>query len=336
MSNKLIFLVLFALPLSVMADHASVSLGTGMGSASPMSTESGITMSKGSISTGIRSELIRLDEYSDHKLQELREADGDADLHSVESLWSISASAAYAISDDFTVGFRIPFIMRDNIREPAHGHGHDDEDEHVDIESLGDVEGIGDTTVFGQYRFFHNEGTHVSALFGIKAPTGKTSRHSADGEELLETEFQPGSGSWDGIMGFAFTQQLGAVSIDASTVYTVTSEGAQETDLGDIFSYNFALSYRLFGDNDLNFEATNFAVDTILELNGEWRDQEQTDGRKDNNSGGNILYLSPGLRFTSGKHVSLGASFGIPIVQDTNGDQVEPDYRIISSINVNF
>ncbi len=336
MLKKSIPLLLATLPFSVFADHASIGLG--VGSASPIATESGITIPKGSFSTGIRSELIRLDEYSDSKLQELREADAEADLHSVESLWSISAAAAYAITDDFTVGFRIPFIMRDNIREPAHGHGdHDDEhDEPAEIESLGNIEGIGDTTFYGQYRFFQNEGSHLSALFGIKAPTGKTSRHSADGSELLETEFQPGSGSWDGIMGLAFTQQFDDLSFDASTVYTVTSEGAQDTDLGDIFSYNFALSYRLFGQNGLSYQPAQFAVDTILEINGEWRDKEETNGSKDGNSGGNIVYFSPGIRLTAGKHVSLGASFGIPIVQNTNGNQVEPDYRIISSVNIAF
>lgn len=327
-----ISLLLATLPFSVFADHASIGLG--VGSASPIATESGITMPKGSFSTGIRSELIRLDEYSDSKLQELREADAEADLHSVESLWSISAAAAYAITDDFTVGFRIPFIMRDNIREPEHDHV----GPGAEIESLGNIEGIGDTTFYGQYRFFQNEGTHISALFGIKTPTGKTNRSylHEEGIELLDAEFQPGSGSWDGILGLAFTQELGLFSVDASTVYNISSEGTQDTDLGDIFSYNFALSYRLFGQQNSSYAAPKFALDTIIEFNGEWRDKEETRNINDNNSGGHLAYISPGLRLSAGKNVSIGASFGIPVVQDTNGNQVEPDYRIISSLNIAF
>jgi hypothetical protein len=333
MLKKSIPLLLATLPFSVFADHASIGLG--VGSASPIATESGITMPKGTISTGIRSELIRLDEYSDSKLQDLRAADAEADLHSVESLWSISAAAAYAITDDFTVGFRIPFIMRDNIREPEH----DFEGPGVaPIESLGNIEGIGDSTFYGQYRFFQNEGTHISALFGIKTPTGKTNRdHVHDGGiALLDAEFQPGSGSWDGILGLAFTQELGLFSVDASTVYNISSEGTQGTDLGDIFSYNFALSYRLFGQQNLSYAAPKFALDTIIEFNGEWRDKEETRNINDNNSGGHLAYISPGLRLSAGKNVSIGASFGIPVVQDTNGNQVEPDYRIISSVNIAF
>ncbi|MCK4842197.1 MAG: transporter [Methylococcales bacterium] len=260
----------------------------------------------------------------------MREADAEADIHSVESLWSLSVSAAYGITDDLTIGVRLPFIMRNNIKEPEHDHV----GSGAEIESLGDVEGIGDTTFYSQYRFFKNGGTNASVLLGIKTPTGKTNRGSPHG--ILDAEFQPGTGSWDGILGLAFTQELAAFSIDASTVYTVASEGTQDTDLGDIFSYNFALSYRLFGQQGLSYEAPKYAFDAILEYNGEWRDKEEVGSIKDNNSGGNIGYISPGLRFSAGKNVSIAASFGIPVVQSTNGDQVEPDYRVISSINFSF
>ncbi len=334
MSKKILPFFLVTLPCTALADHASIGLG--VGTASPIATESALTLPEGRISTGFRAEYIRFDEYSNTKLQALREADTEADLHSVESLWSLSVAAAYGITDDLTVGIRVPFILRDNIREPAHGDHGGGHDEPAAIESLGNIEGIGDTTLYGQYRFFKHDGTNVSVLFGIKTPTGKTSRHSADGLALLDTEFQPGSGSWDGILGLAFTQKQGAFSVDASTVYTIASEGTQETDLGDIFSYNFALSYRLFGQQGLSYQAPKYAFDTILEFNGEWRDKEENHGLKDNNSGGNIAYISPGLRFAAAKNISMAASFGIPVVQDTNGDQVEPDYRVISSINFSF
>ena len=331
MSKIILPLFLIIFPFTALADHASVGLG--VGNASPIATESGITLPEGKVSTGFRAELIKFVEYSDSELQALRADDAEADLHSVQSLWSLSVSAAYGVTDDLTVGVRVPYILRHNIREPEHdfmGPG------VADVESLGNVEGIGDTTFYGQYRFFKNKNTNVSAIFGIKTPTGKTSRYSADGAELLDTEFQPGSGSWDGILGLAVTQEIGPFSIDASTVYTITSKGAQDTDLGDIFSYNAALSYRLFGQQGRSYEAPTFAVDTILEVNGEWRDNEKVLGIKNTNSGNNIIYISPGLRFTAGKHVNVATSFGIPVVPDTNGDQVEPDYRIISSININF
>jgi hypothetical protein len=139
-------------------------------------------------------------------------------------------------------------------------------------------------------------------------------------------------------MGLAYTQIFGAFAFDTNVLYTVVSEGSQDTDLGDIFDYNFALSYRLGVGHPNTFftEPGRFAWDLILELNGEWRDKEEVSGREDDNSGGNIVYLSPGVRLTGGRRWSLAASFGYPVVTDLNGDQVDPDYRVLSNLSFAF
>ncbi len=325
------------LPSLALADHGSVSLGVGY--AAPIATESGTTLPENKFAVGVRTEYIELDSYSDKRLQNLRAADENADLHSVDSLWTHSVAVSYGLTDDFTIGVRVPFIHRNNINEPAHGHHGEEEEEHHDepaeIERLGDVEGIGDTIFHGKYRFFKDDKTDIAVLFGIKAPTGKTSRHSDSGE-LLETEFQPGSGSWDGIGGLALTRRFNDFSFNTSMVYNVSSEGAQNTDLGDIFSYNFALAYKLLGKQQASYLPPKFGLDLVIELNGEHRAHEETNGHKDSNSGGNLVFFSPGIRFTASKIVSAGLSVGIPVVKDTNGDQVEPDYRIIGNVNFNF
>ncbi len=323
-----ISLSLLLLPKLVIADHGSISLGTG--SASPIATETAITLPQGEWSLGLRTEYSRLDSFSDSRLQELRAEDAEADLHSVRSLWTYSAGLSYGITDDLTVGFKIPFIYRNNIREPEHDHV----GPGAEIEDLGDVEGIGDASFFGQYRFFNQENTHASVILGLKAPTGKTSR-SVPGE-ILETEFQPGSGSWDGLFGLAFTRQIDAFSFDSSFVYNLSSEGIQNTDLGDVFSYNFATSYNILGTNDLSLANSPIKLDLIMEINGEWRDREEVNGIEDNNSGGNLVFLSPGIKIHTTEASSFAVSLGVPVVQDTNGNQDEPDYRIIGNFNIGF
>ncbi len=113
MPKKLLTLCFTTLPFTVLADHASIGLGAGL--ASPISTESGIILPEGMISTGFRSEYIKFNEYSDAKLQDLRAEDAEADLHSVESLWSLSISAAYGLTDDLTIGIRVPFILEKSV-----------------------------------------------------------------------------------------------------------------------------------------------------------------------------------------------------------------------------
>lgn len=364
--------LLFSIPLTVMADHGSVNLNTN--SAAPIATESGITLPANKWSVGLRTEYIKSDGYLDDELVHLREADEEGDLHSTKELWTYSAGVSYGVTDDFTIGIRLPFIYRTGIREPAHGHHgeveethheeeevheeahHEDEEEHheeeehhveeevhqelasiTNIADIGDVEGIGDITVFGQYRFFHQNDLSASVILGVKMPTGKTNRKSAEGTEILETEFQPGSGSWDGILGLAFTQQIEAFSLDSSFVYNVTSEGAQDTDLGDVFSYNFAASYSVIGNHSMSLmKQSDFGLDVVMEINGEWRDYEETRGIRDGNSGGNVVYFSPGIRFKAKNLINAGISVGIPFIQDMNGNQTEPDFRIIGNIGFSF
>ena len=337
------------------SDHASVALG--VGTAAPISTESAVTLPEGNWAVGIRSEYQELDSFSDKRLRELREQDEEGDFHSVDSLWNNSIAVSYGVTDDFTVGIRLPFIHRNDIKEPEHGHGgeveheeeeeeheeeseHEEENEHdeaelAEIVQLGDVEGIGDLSVFGEYRFYKNEGTHIAAIFGFKAPTGKTNRNSDQGERL-DLELQPGSGSWDGMVGAAFTQEMGAFSFYSSVLYTFVTEGHQHTDLGDIFTYNGALAYRVLGQQGQSYLPPKFALDLIAEVNGEWRDKEKTRGHHDDNSGGNLVYISPGVRVSMPYNASLGFSFGIPVVKDTNGDQVEPDYRMVTSASISW
>lgn len=355
-----VFFVLTAIPFPIFADHASV--GFGVGSASPINTESGVPLPENKWAVGIRNEYITFDQYSDNELRHLREQNPEADLHSVDTLNQVSIGVAYGITDNFSVGVRLPIVMRNNIREPEHDHGfnetahgniHTEADEHeteheddhddqhnegiapINIVTLGDVAGVGDALFFGQYRFLQYEGSNLSALFGVKTPTGATDRKSDQGT-LLEAEFQPGSGSWDGLMGFAFTQELEDFNFDSNILYTVVTKGTQDTNLGDIFDYNFALSYRLFGKEGNSYMPPDYVFELIGEVNGEWREKENRAGVIDNNSGGNIVYLSPGFRLSVKKTANLAFSFGIPVVRGVNGDQVKPDYRIISSINVNF
>ncbi len=335
--NKVLSALLY-FPLVALADHGSVGLG--VGSAAPISTESGLTLPENKWAIGYRSEYIKFNEFSDTELQHLREEGPDADLHSVKSFWSHSIAAAYGVTDDFTVGIRLPYISRSNIREPAHGHGHEEAegahgDEPADIENLGHADGLGDAIFYGQYRIFQQENSHLSVLLGVKTPTGETKFKTSDGE-VLETEFQPGSGSWDGLFGLAFTQKVGDFSLDTSLVYSLVTEGSQQTDLGDVISYNAALSYRLMGGETLSYIPPKYGFDLVLEMNGEWRDMKRVAAEYDNNSGGNILYISPGIRFIAQDLVSFAVSVGLPVTDGFNGDQVNPDYRIIGNVNFNF
>lgn len=362
MSHRL-FAFLLSAGLVAAAQPAAAhhpSTGGSTGTSGPINVISASTLEKGQGAAAVLFELIKLDALSDHTLAHL--AEDHVHAHSIDRILSPSLVLAYGFTNDLTVSARLPFVRRDNIREGHHEHVHG-VGEVNEVAQRGDTDGVGDLTLLGQYRFFNNQasGTEIAGLLGIKAPTGRTGEHDDHGE-LFEAEFQPGSGSWDGLFGLAFSQRLGVASVHASALYSFVTEGTQDTDLGDRLHYGVAISYRLGGaaaasgpmyagvhshrahrhakvESHLHHvEAAptpSLAVDLILELNGEWAAKQQAGGVKDDNSGGHSLYLSPGIRFSYDK-VSAFATVGVPFVNDLNGYQAEPDWRLFTGVAMSF
>jgi hypothetical protein len=277
--------------------------------------------------------------------------------HSITTVQSAVAAFAYGITDDLQVALRVPNVRRTNIREGHH--------EHVggvainSIDARGDSTGVGDATLLSQWRFYNDVlgARQAALLFGVKMPTGTTNNFDQLGE-LFETEFQPGSGSWDLLAGFAASQRFGSLSLDANVLYVFAGTGAQDTNLGNRFLYNAAVSYRLIGSSNDPLTAfahaghdhktpvrkapavpvaptPTLAVDATLELNGEWHAKEQTAGVKDDNSGGNTVFLAPGIRVVYGKGSGF-LSVGVPIVNNQNGLQSKPEFRVLSGLALAF
>lgn len=325
-----------AFPFHAQADHASVSLGNS-GPGGTISTQSGATLTAGRWAVGLRSEYTEFDDFSDGQLVDFAENFPDEDIHSVDSVYSTELSLAFGVSDDFTLGFSLPYVKRSNIREAHHGEeGVEGEEEELEAENIGDADGLGDARFYGQYRFFRSSdnNTHLAAIAGLKLPTGRSHEISAE-DERFEQEFQPGSGSWDPFFGAAFTQYWQRLRLDASAIYQITTEGDQDTDLGDVFAFNAGFSYRVAGDHQGNTSSDALNFDVVLELNGEWRDEEEEEGITDPNSGGTLLFLSPGLRVSS-KGWNANVAFGFPLVDDVNGRQVEPDWRLVGGMSFLF
>jgi hypothetical protein len=329
--------------------------GGNTGGGGPIVTIPATTLEQGHFAAAIWYEYVRLGGLSDAAL--IDAASKHIHAHSIKTIESAVAGFAYGVTDDFMIALRTPINRRTDIREGHHEHTGGGVINSVDFR--GDSTGFGDVTVLGQWRFFNDllSGTQAALLFGVKAPTGTTNLRDELGE-LFETEFQPGTGSWDWLVGAAFSQQFGSLSFDANVLYIGAGTGAQQTNMGNRFLYNAAVSYRLIGavDNPRNARAhaghghsapvrkapaqveaprPSWALDGILELNGEWHDKQKIAGVVDQNSGGNTVYLAPGLRASYDRFSSF-VSVGIPIVNEMNGLQSKPDYRVVSGMSFGF
>ena len=356
-----------------MSHHPS---GTGTSSTGgPIVTIPGTTLQKGASAFYLILEHFSFDELSDAVLEAAAARDEHA--HSLATLENPAIGYSYGLTDRLMVSLQLPYVVRTGIREASHHHhdeaaeGHSEggeteeheggethhetpvaENETVD---RGDTEGVGDLTLFGQYRFYGQDtGLQASLLTGIKTPTGKTGERDDQGE-LFEAEFQPGSGSWDPMLGLALSQAQGRWSVAGNVLYTIATGGTQHTDLGDRFHYNGAVTYRLLGGDaetspkaamnhshhnrnqhhDTSLSPKGLVIDAVLELNGEWQAKQNISGQTDPNSGGNVVYLSPGIRIASNRWSGF-ATVGIPIINDLNGLQSEPTYRLFGGVLVGF
>ncbi|MCL5885354.1 MAG: hypothetical protein M1377_08485, partial [Deltaproteobacteria bacterium] len=180
---------------------------------------------------------------------------------------------------------------------------------------------------------------------GLKTPTGST-RETDNGGDRFDAEFQPGSGSWDPLVGLAAGRRWDSASLDASILYTIATKGAQETDLGDILHFGAAVSRRFAPaghgshapstshGHGPEVRHSHLEWDFILEATGEWKRKQTVLGVKDGDSGGTLVLLSPGVRLNFYERWSAYLSAGIPVLQDLNGTQHETRYRVILGISV--
>jgi hypothetical protein len=326
------FLFLILLPGNAWSDHPTMSVGSGM--AGPINTLPAETLTKGQWTAGFRYEYLKMDALSDNKLAQL--SDEGESVHSTDSLSSQSLSMAYGVTNDFMLVGNLPYVSRRNIRETA---GHHDDDEESGVVKLGDSKGIGDASLYGLYRFVNNEqtGLQVSAMGGLKMPTGDTKEKTKEGDRF-EAEHQPGSGSWDPLFGFGVSRPWNSTSLSASLFYQVSTEGTQDTIIGDGVFYSLALAHRLGSVNSHNHHdhGPHREWDLILELNGEWREKVDIDGARDDNTGGHVLFLAPGIRYAASQGWAAALSFGVPVIKNLNGIQSKPDWHVIGNIGYAF
>ncbi len=221
-------------------------------------------------------------------------------------------TGVYGVTGDLTLGLTLPIVEKDLEFKSSSGT--------KTIHSSG----LGDLSVVGVYRFYRRDvpraTTQFSLIGGVKAPTGSTSQSDRDAPLLpgnnrkrLPRPLQPGSGSWDGIVGIAGFQNLDRLSFYGSVQGKINSE-EDDFRFGNNLHYDFTVDYVTLAERNLFF---------VLEFNGINAGRNEENGRKARNSGGHTLFISPGIEYLPLPYLILESSVQIPIVQDLNGRQPE-------------
>ncbi len=327
---------------SVRADHMTSIAKFDLIAAGPIITIPARTLPQGTTVASLSLLYLNNNELSDATL---KAAAGrhEEHVHSTARVRATALSLSHGVTDDFSLGLRLPYVKRRDIREGEHHHDLAGDQ----VAGLGASGGLGDLTAIGQYRLYRSEDKrHAAALLlGTRMPTGTTSERTNE-DNKFDVDEQPGSGAWSGLFGASWSSAFGRLEIDSNILYTLSTRGARDVDLGDILNYNLSFAWGLaLGTVHHHKEgATHIhrrdgvlrGVNVVLEVNGVWRQQITVGGKEEANTGGNITYLSPGIRAAVAGGWSAYANLGVPVIEGLNGLQSEPRYRVVAGVNKSF
>lgn len=198
--------------------------------------------------------------------------------------------------------------------------------------------GPGDLTAVGVYRFFRRDvergTTQLSFIGGLKLPSGATDVEDSNLPRLtgrpdtrLPPSLQLGSGSVDGLVGLAGFHNTDRLSFYAGVQGKLNTEGAQDFQAGNSVFYDLAADYVLLPQRNMF---------VVLELNGVSTSRAEQAGRTVRDSGGQLLFISPGLQYLPLPYLILETSVQVPIYRDLNGRQLAPDWSVVVGVRYLF
>ncbi len=194
--------------------------------------------------------------------------------------------------------------------------------------------GMGDTLLLARYTAFaHDEPSatlRIAPFLGVKTPTGSHKESDAFGR--LPQPLQAGSGSWDGIVGVAFTRQTLAWELDADAAYRVNGE-ADRFRFGNEALADVSFQYRVW-PRQLAEDIPSF-IYVVVESNLDWRERDELNGVRDPGSGGSTLDLDLGLQYVREKYI-LEAAVRRPLIQNLRTGALERDYELTFGFRLNF
>ncbi len=218
----------------------------------------------------------------------------------------------YSISEAMALTVELPFILRT--------HSHIDEGRNVSF----NLRGLGDIIVGGVFSLLSSPEEYdpsLSVQVGAKLPTGVTDATGSNGE-VAEVTIQPGTGSFDGIVGLDYRQGLARapslsgefsiVPLTAGMSYQVGGRGTHGYRLGNVLLVYLGSEYRLLGQ-----------VTLLLQANGMFRAHSDvgSTGESPQNTGGAQIFLSPGVKLHLSSAVSVFGNVHVPVYLNVQGIQ---------------
>jgi hypothetical protein len=226
---------------------------------------------------------------------------------------NLIAGIAYTINPSWGISAQLPFVDRD--------HSHIVNSTIPEYESW-HLEGIGDLRVNVLHPFAIDHGT-VGVQVGLKLPTGKFNEVNSQGV-LAERSLQPGTGTTDALLGAYYNakQEGGAATLFTQFVWQRPFDQRDGYAPGQRFGLDIGLGYAL-----------THKAKALLQLNMLAKDRDQGINAEPDESGGQFVFISPGLSYLLTSHLQLYGFVQLPLYQYVNGTQLTADWSAVAGLS---
>lgn len=187
---------------------------------------------------------------------------------------------------------------------------------------------LADIKIIGRYRGLSPDGD-IGLLFGLKLPTGRTTAKFTTGPlagTALDRSLQAGTGSTDLILG---AYRFGSLNKDWDWFAQGLFQSALHTKdgyrPGNALNLNAGVRYMARGNTAPQ-----------LQINAKTGGRDSGANADPNNSGGTVVYLSPGLTYSASKSTKLYGFVQLPLYQYVNGVQLAPHWNASIGTTVSF
>ncbi len=235
----------------------------------------------------------------------------------------------YSVSRDWGINVVVPYIDRKHSTlgtasdGSTGGPGGGQYDSHTD--SFGDVK------IIGRYQGFTPQ-CRFGILYGLKLPTGSytdtgnSTDPTAPGPVAIDRGLQPGTGTTDVILGAYYADGLSQDwDYFTQALFQKALDSRDDYRPGDGFNFNLGLRYAGIPN-----------VGPILQLNYRYVQHDVGSNADELNTGGILLYISPGISVSINRQVSVYAFYQYPIYQELYGIQLAPHYTTTVGMRYSF
>lgn len=200
--------------------------------------------------------------------------------------------------------------------------------EHDMVNSERRDSALGDAELFGRYEIFRIDKPgatrRITPFVGVRFPTG---------EQGLTSD-----GTSDVFAGASFTSASAKQNFEAQIRYDRNGsdnvfDDQQRFKQGDRIGADISWQKRVLPTAITN-ETKGFWF-AVLEANANYSQRNTLNDRRDNDSGGFIASLSPGLQYSTRRWIAELA-IRVPIIKNINGRGLEPDYTVFAGLRAKF